>query len=53
MSSYVDSHGGKTNDDFRETSLEAMRYCLACGKRHDMLIILGMEMGRAPVRALR
>lgn len=36
VSSYVDSHGGKTNDDFRETSLEAMRSAWPCGKRHDI-----------------
>ena len=35
VSRYVDSHGGKTNDDFRETSLEAMRSAWPCG-RHDM-----------------
>ena len=33
---YVDSHGGETNDDFRETSLEAMRSAWPCGNRHDM-----------------
>ena len=36
ISRYVDSHKGKTQDDFRETSLEAMRSAWPCGKRHDV-----------------
>jgi hypothetical protein len=33
---YVDSHTGKTQEDFRETSLEAMRSAWSCGVRHDI-----------------
>jgi hypothetical protein len=33
ISRYVDSHTGKTQDDFRETSLEAMRSAWPCGER--------------------
>ena len=36
VSRYVDSHKGKTQDDFRETSLEAMRSAWPCGKKHDI-----------------
>lgn len=36
VSRYLDSHEGKTRDDFRETSLEAMRSAWPCGKRHDI-----------------
>lgn len=31
VSKYLDSHAGKPNDDFRETSLEAMRSAWPCG----------------------
>jgi hypothetical protein len=36
VSKYVDSHAGKMQDDFRETSLEAMRSAWPCGERHDI-----------------
>ena len=36
VSRYVDSHGGKTNDDVRATSLEELRSAGPCGNRHDM-----------------
>jgi hypothetical protein len=36
VSRYVDSHEGSTQDDFRETSLEAMRSAWPCGKRNDI-----------------
>jgi hypothetical protein len=33
VSKYVDSHIGKMPDDFRETSLEAMRSAWPCGEQ--------------------
>jgi Rap1a immunity proteins len=36
VSRYVDSRKGSTQDDFRETSLEAMRSGWPCGKRNDI-----------------
>ena len=36
VSRYVDRHKGKSLDDFRETSLEAMRSAWPCGKRQDI-----------------
>jgi hypothetical protein len=36
VSRYVDTHEGSAQDDFRETSLKAMRSAWPCGKRHDI-----------------
>jgi hypothetical protein len=36
VSKYADSHKAKTQDDFRETSLEAMRSAWPCGEKHDI-----------------
>jgi hypothetical protein len=36
ISRYADSRKGSAQDDFRETSLEAMRSAWPCGKRHDI-----------------
>jgi hypothetical protein len=36
VSQYVDSHIAKTHNDFRETSLEAMRSAWPCGERRDI-----------------
>jgi hypothetical protein len=36
VSKYVDRHKAKTQDDFRETSLEAMRSAWPCGEKHEI-----------------
>jgi hypothetical protein len=36
VSKYVDSHAAKMHDDFRETSLQAMRSAWPCRQRHDI-----------------
>ena len=36
VSKYADKHTGKTEDDFRETSLEAMRSAWPCGERREI-----------------
>jgi Rap1a immunity proteins len=36
VSGHVDNHKGRAQDDFRETSLDAMRAAWPCGKRRDI-----------------
>jgi hypothetical protein len=36
VSRYADGHQGKKEDDFRETSLEAMRSAWPCSNRHSI-----------------
>jgi len=36
VSQYFDSHAGKTDDDFQETALDAMRSAWPCGRRNNI-----------------